>query len=267
MKETTTLLGILGVVGVFFACSADTVSSPYNEQTPGNQSSSKPVTGGNNSNNDPYVKDSVIHESVYLDSTTGYIAPYSSNSPTFCWSAKCEAAAASSSSQATIDINMSVEAQDPPTINGNKMIDNRDGKQYTIETINGKLWMAQNLNYETKNGYFCKTSSSEDMCGTYGGFYSFSAAQRACPTTWRLPTQDEIEALDAAVKHEWWQVGGRFKLSGGEPTDYGDADKQGYFWLSSGQAWKIKNFDGDQAHGLQDEVSDRAYNVRCVADQ
>lgn len=260
------------MVGMFCACTTDTISAPDSNQTSPNSSTS--VSGGNNSSNDPYVKDSVVHETVYLSSSGKRPVPYSSaGDDPFCWDDKdCKPATpASSSSIASIEINISSEAQNPPTVSGNTLTDNRDGKSYKIETIGGKLWMAENLNFETKSGYYCKTASSDDMCASYGGFYSYSGALRACPSGWRLPTQAEVEALDKNVKHEWWQVGGRFKLADGEATDYGLEDEQGYIWIEANDeysSFRIKNYNEDSPHELQSgSTGERAYNVRCISDQ
>lgn len=261
------------MVGMFCACSSDTVSAPDYNQPQDTPSSSNSAANSNTSGNGPVVKDSIVHETVYLSSSGKHIVPYSSNSEAFCWDDKdCKAATpTSSSAMASIEINMSSEAQNPPTVNGTTMTDNRDGKSYKLENVGGRLWMAENLNFQTKSGYFCKTASSEDMCATYGGFYTYSGAQRACPSGWRLPTQAEVTALDAAVKHEWWQVGGRFKLSDDVATDYGLEDEQGYIWIQADgeySSFRIKNYNEDSPHEFQSgSTGERAYNVRCISDQ
>lgn len=291
MKKITAFLGLVGVVSMISACS-DTVTGvneEENEQAQAITSSSSSATGAKPTSSSQKTSNGivldeitssgsatgsgeVIHDTittqVIISSTSNYTAPYYSSGGPFCWSENCPGASspstATSSSSISLEVTLSSEAPVYPTVTETQMIDQRDQKMYKLQTIAGMHWMAENLNYETADGSFCKTASSEDMCGTYGRFYTITAARKACPLGWRLPTQEEVEALDAAVPHEWWSVGGRFKLSNGEATDYGDADKQGYFWLSTGNAWKIKNFDGDQVHGLQEDAADRAYNIRCV---
>jgi Fibrobacter succinogenes major domain (Fib_succ_major). len=57
--------------------------------------------------------------------------------------------------------------------------------------------MAENLNFKT-NGSYCYNDSSK-YCKKYGRLYSWSAANKACPEGWHLPTIDEFETLFDAV--------------------------------------------------------------------
>lgn len=291
MKKITALLGILGVVSLFSGCASDTSSSVQPEDlatassssqkndNPANSSASTPKSSAsvNNGTSSAAVHDTtIVRDTVVVHQDKGeYKDPYFS-SGVFCWSAECEsswnssASQGSSSSSMTIEINMSSSIPTPPLISGSQMIDQRDQKSYSIADIAGKKWMTQNINYATSTGYFCKTESSSDMCATYGGFYTYAGALRACPDGWRLPTEDEVLALDAAVNHEWWQVGGRFKISGDKATDYGLDEEQGYIWIQmSGEnsSFRVKNYGEDSPHELQSgSVAERAYNVRCIQD-
>lgn len=296
MKKITALLGFLGVVSMFSACS-ETISGPENgngQASVGTSSASGPNGSGATSStstapssNSSIVTDgsgnggtvnngtrdtTIIKDTVVIREERGdYAVPYSSTG-VFCWSAGCNATANSAtSSAATIEINMSSTIPTPPVVTGNQMLDQRDQKVYKIKNIAGKLWMEENINYATKNGYYCKTESSDDMCATYGGFYSYAGALRACPDGWRLPTEAEVTALDAAVAHEWWQVGGRFKLADDIATDYGLKEEQGYIWIQNdgeNSSFRIKNYGGDDnLHEFQaGSTGERAYNVRCIQD-
>lgn len=291
MKKITTLLGFVGVVCIFSGCSSETeapsasdensavdssssetsVAGSSTEVTPGS-SASNPGTGISSSEVAP---DTVFTQVVVSSGNDSYSDPYFS-SGIFCWSKECEekwagsssSAAPKSSSSISIEVTMSSEAAKPPLVSGNQMTDQRDQKGYKIAEIAGKRWMTENINFATK-GYFCQTETSDDMCAAYGGFYTYAGALKACPDGWRLPTEAEVTALDAAVDHEWWQIGGRFKIAEDKASDYGLENEQGYIWIQADgeySSFRIKNYGGgDNLHEFQaGSVTERAYNVRCV---
>lgn len=285
MKRIILKMGVLGVFCLVAGCSDDGSTSPLQpvaddpEGITSTESTAKSSSSGaSQSNSSPSSNTSkdttVIHQQVIITDSGDVVASYVS-SGVFCWTAGCEAEYASSSSAApqsseTITITVSSSSAVPPTVTGTQMVDNRNNKTYKLQNVAGKLWMAENLNYETSNGSFCSLEGGDDYCAKYGRYYIYSAAMRACPDGWRLPTTAEVEALDAAVEHEWWSIGGRFKVNDGTPTDFGMEDEQGYIWLQTegeNNSFRVKNYDGDHEHTLQGgSGTDRAYNVRCVQD-
>ncbi len=66
--------------------------------------------------------------------------------------------------------------------------DSRDNKAYKWVKIGSQIWMAQNLNYNI-------AGSGCNQCETYGRLYTWDAANRACPSSWHLPSDSEWQTL------------------------------------------------------------------------
>ena len=291
MKKYILLVGVLGIFSLYAGCSDDNGNAlaPANEDDTATESSSSVKASSGNESKDkssssekPASSDgkakpgptdtTTIHQQVYVTDSGTIAASSYVSSGIFCWTEGCEAQFASSSSAASsssekIVIEVSSESSEPPEINGDRMTDKRDGKSYKLQNVAGKLWMAEDLNYETSNS-FCSLEGGEDYCAKYGRYYTYAAAQRACPEGWRLPTAAEVTALDSEVPHEWWSVGGRFKVADGKVTEYGLENEQGYIWIQAegeNNSFRVKNYNDSDLHELQkSDGNERAYNVRCV---
>ena len=259
MKKYILLVGVLGIFSLFAGCSDDnsnalapvdgddtaTESSSSVKASSGNESKDMSSSSEKPSSSDGKAKPgptdtTTIHQPVYVTDSGAIAASSYVSSGIFCWTEGCEAQFASSSSAASsssekIIIEVSSESSEPPEINGDRMTDKRDGKSYKLQNVAGKMWMAQDLNYE-KSGSMC-FNNEDANCTKYGRLYTFSSAQEACPAGWRLPNRNEAQAVINDESFPW-SYSGRCKTGECDFTE-----KMGFHWTSATPQ------DGDKNYG------------------
>ena len=129
--------------------------------------------------------------------------------------------AKSSSSVVTLATPCKTETED--NCEYGTVLDERDNQVYKTVQIGERIWMAENLNYQTENSW-CGGGNSkttlEGDCATYGRLYTWTTAvgktedecgsghycglytdsvQGVCPVGWHVPTRSEWNTLFTAV--------------------------------------------------------------------
>jgi uncharacterized protein (TIGR02145 family) len=95
------------------------------------------------------------------------------------------------------------------------LADERDGKTYrTVRMPDGKVWMAENLNYQTPDSSWCYDNNT-DSCAKYGRLYAWNASKISCPAGYHLPSYEEWVDLGQAAGGHWWIRGDVFGYGAG----------------------------------------------------
>jgi len=161
--------------------------------------------------------------------------------------------------------------------------DSRNSTTYKTAVIGTLTWMAENLNYNVGTNVCARSSSG---CSTYGRLYRWNTALTACPSGWRLPSDDEWGALITEAVTSFalraasgWSSGyngtndyGFSALPGGYYTSAGsyNGSDAAYWWTatSSSSGAYYRHMPGassalNRANGI---TSTDYYSVRCVQD-
>ena len=121
----------------------------------------------------------------------------------------------------------------------NGFIDKRDEQHYNVVKIGDQIWMAENLNYYTKDSW-CY-NFNEKNCETYGRLYNWEAAKKACPYGWHIPTEKEWNILFGYVDRRYGY------------DDYAHKNLHGKlnagYYLKSKHGW-ANNGNGIDAYGF-----------------
>lgn len=172
------------------------------------------------------------------------------------------------------------------------LMDERDGNIYLIMKFNTHWWMCQNLKYDNGEGSFCY-EGDETNCMLKGRWYTYEAAQTACPEGYRLPTDDDWKALesylgmddadlDKRYNRNSGTIGTFLKVDGGVGFDADFAglvspigkdsyfDNQAYFWTASeiNETTSWARVFEDKKVGVDRKMITRNYglSVRCIKD-
>jgi len=157
--------------------------------------------------------------------------------------------------------------------------DIRDGKTYkTVKMPDGKIWMTENLNYETK--YSECYDQIPELCQQCGRLYSWFEAIEICPEGWHLPSYAEWEALAEAVAkdesfdEDFASIPCGFLIFDCMPTFVGFDDITSFWSSTEDKDCNVSPYLGpgsclafiwDLSGRTRSEKSN-GHNVRCVKD-
>jgi uncharacterized protein (TIGR02145 family)/uncharacterized repeat protein (TIGR02543 family) len=195
----------------------------------------------------------VVGTRVNIDAGTGTIGhPFvkwttQSNGVTFANESNAKTSFTMPANNVTVTANF--RTFPPPNLG--TFTDSRDGKKYKTTIINGKIWMAENLNYPTSDGSWCYDDNNNN-CNTYGRLYNWNTARTVCPAGYHLPSRDEWDALTSFAGGD--VAGALLKAkSGWSDRDYGSSgsgtDDFGFSALPGGSRHTDGSFDDAGDYG------------------
>jgi len=166
--------------------------------------------------------------------------------------------------------------------------DSRNSQKYRAVKIDGKTWMAQNLNYQTGTSWCLDDDNTN--CEKYGRLYDWETAKTACPTGWHLPSIEEWNGLesssggDATGKtlkstYGWNDNGNGTDNNGFSALPGGGRSSNNYFYTAGvdGYWWTATERGSDDAYyrGMRynddtvkknDSNKRTGFSVRCIQD-
>lgn len=165
------------------------------------------------------VKDVPLSSSSIIKSSSSYSSSSSKvSSSSYSSSSKVSSSSGSNRTKLNYTATYSIPtkgAQFNPNINYGTMTDPRDGKTYRTIDVDGKTWMAENLDYAgtTIGSSYC-FNMDDRFCNIYGRLYDREAAvqdskctytaycnlgkdtvQGICPDGWHIPLRSEGQRL------------------------------------------------------------------------
>ena len=117
--------------------------------------------------------------------------------------------------------------------------DTRDGKTYKTITIGTQTWMLENLAYKTDAGCWAYDNDPKNV-PVFGYLYTYSAARRACPDGWHIPTAEEWKTLITSQGDNRF-AGDKLKTANWKKLESSPNNKSGFSAVAAGE------YDADAA--------------------
>lgn len=91
-------------------------------------------------------------------------------------------------------------------------IDERDGQIYPLVRIGEQVWMQENMRYALPGA----TALPPEVPQNYGYLYNWQAALKACPSGWKLPSDEDWKTLERFLGMSEEELHLRFKYRGAD---------------------------------------------------
>lgn len=172
------------------------------------------------------------------------------------------------------------EEQPSATTQKTEFHDSRDGKTYRTMDFNGKIWMAENLNF-AMNGSSCYENQPEN-CEKYGRLYTWDQAMAACPKGWRLPNNANFKQIKNILEQEFGtgRAGAGLKSRSFMSVFAGDRFKEKYQLIDESNYLWSANDEGERAYdwvattssddffmgNIKFALKTNGMSVRCIQD-
>jgi len=140
-----------------------------------------------------------------------------------------------------------------PPVGGEPL--NYGEQTYRTVVINGKKWMAENLNYTPKGGNSWCYGNKPDSCVKYGRLYDWAAATTVCPTEWHLPSRQEwsnlaVFAGGTGTGGDGGTAGNKLKSARGWNNNGNGTDAYGFSALPGGNRSSGGSFSGAGSNSI-----------------
>ena len=118
----------------------------------------------------------------------------------------------------------------------------RGGVEYATVDIGGVCFTKENVRYKVKAGNWLYPNNDSTKSEKFGLLYDYEAAEKVCPTGWRLMSGEELDGLiSAATQGGSADIAGPHLKATTEWKEYVGDDKLGFSGLPAG----IADEDGD----------------------
>ena len=179
-------------------------------------------------------------------------------------SSSSEISSSSVQSSSSVISNNSDYKYDPANVIHGTLIDSRDGQEYKTITIGNQTWMAENLRYvvpkDTADTVDVYCPNDRDSLAYLGCYYTWKAANMACPNGWTIPSNSNYSNLVSALS--WTTPSGILEticntdVLPNEERTYNGHDVFGFNVVRTGKyIQKIDRIDYDQAASYWTNVS------------